>query len=106
VYRGKRVPPLVGLYLYGDYVNGKLWALRYDEDEGEVVANYSIRGNTQPIMSFGEDEHGEVYFMVESGGIYRFKAFLGRLDHLFERGTTVGRGRVHVQVATQVVEFD
>jgi quinoprotein glucose dehydrogenase len=74
VYRGKRLPQLYGLYLYADYVAGKLWALRYDERKKEVVANYSLRGEKAPVMSFGEDEAGEVYFLTEFGKINRFKA--------------------------------
>src|SRR5690606_41437371 len=43
VYRGTRVPELVGKYLYADYVTGRLWALEYDEKTGQVKANYSIQ---------------------------------------------------------------
>ncbi|MCA8990276.1 MAG: PQQ-dependent sugar dehydrogenase, partial [Planctomycetaceae bacterium] len=32
VYRGKDLPELDGMYLYGDYVSGKLWALKYDSN--------------------------------------------------------------------------
>ena len=52
-----------------------IWALRYDEDKGRVVANRPIRDPQLPIMSFGEDEKGEVYFMTYSPtgkGIYWF----------------------------------
>src|SRR5690606_8127726 len=28
VYRGSRLPDLVGAYVYGDYVTGKIWSLR------------------------------------------------------------------------------
>ncbi len=41
-----------------------------------MVANRPIRGPGQsPVLSFGEDEQGEVYFLVvaaERPGIYRF----------------------------------
>ena len=37
------------------------------------MANYSIRGNIMPIMSFGEDEQGEVYYTTDTGNIYRFR---------------------------------
>lgn len=72
VYRGSRVPELVGHYLYADYVTGKLWALHYDEAKKNVVANRSIAGNIKPVFSFGEDEAGEVYFMVDAGTLHRF----------------------------------
>jgi glucose/arabinose dehydrogenase len=66
VYRGSRLPELEGLYLYGDYVAGKLWALRYDVEKGRVVANRRIKDRAQPMLSYGEDEKGEVYFLIET----------------------------------------
>lgn len=72
VYRGKRLPELAGAYLYADYVTGKLYALRYDFDQREVTANQPIGGNILPVLSFGEDETGEVYFMTTQGFIQRF----------------------------------
>lgn len=77
VYRGKKVPALDGYYLYGDYVSGKLWGLKYDEKKKQVVANRPIAMPEPPlpIISFGEDEPGEVYFTIVSAtgkGIYKF----------------------------------
>ena len=74
VYRGKNIPELDGAYLYADYVSGKLWALWYDADQKTVTANREIPlPKSIPIMSFGEDERGEVYFTTyssEGKGIY------------------------------------
>ncbi|MGE3315907.1 MAG: sorbosone dehydrogenase family protein [Planctomycetaceae bacterium] len=67
VYRGKKLPMLVGAYLYADYVSGKIWALRYDEKEQRVIANHSIPSDNLPVMSFGEDQDGEVYFTTTFG---------------------------------------
>jgi glucose/arabinose dehydrogenase len=72
VYRGKRVPQLAGAYLYADYVTGKVWALWYDAKSQRVIANREIPGNTMPVLSFGEDEQGEVYFLTDVGTIHRF----------------------------------
>lgn len=72
VYRGKRVPELNGSYLYADYVTGQIWALRYDAKSKRVVANRTIRVKGEPIFSFGEDDDGEVYFLTQSGGIFKF----------------------------------
>src|SRR5262249_7050160 len=58
VYRGKTLPELDGAYLYADYVASRLWALRYDQGQGRVVANRSIKSPGFPIVSFGEDEDG------------------------------------------------
>ena len=74
VYRGTRVPELVGKYIYADYVSGLLWALEYDEATGEVVANYSLTGDKLPVMSFGEDEKGDIYFTTPFGSLFRFRS--------------------------------
>lgn len=74
VYRGTRLPELAGSYVYADYVSGRMWALRYDADKKRVVANRPIPDRSLPVMSFGEDEKGELYFMLASAtgkGIYR-----------------------------------
>src|SRR5262249_28263959 len=75
VYRGERFKALQGAYVYGDYVSNRIWALRYDAEKKRVVANRPIRDRGLPILSFGEDERGEIYFMTSSSvgqGIFRF----------------------------------
>jgi glucose/arabinose dehydrogenase len=83
VYRGKRLPELAGHYLYADYVTNKLWALRYDDSQKRVVANRPIRDPNVPVMSFGEDQQGEAYFMTYTPtgrGIYRFVKRAGEAE--------------------------
>jgi glucose/arabinose dehydrogenase len=78
VYRGKRWPSLDGSYIYGDYVTGHIWALRYDDAKQRVEANRRIDDRGLPILSFGEDERGEVYLLTHSAtgkGVYRFALF-------------------------------
>jgi glucose/arabinose dehydrogenase len=75
VYRGKRLPELVGHYIYADYVSNKIWALKYDAAANRVVANRPIADPNVPILSFGEDQAGELYFMTYTPtgqGVYRF----------------------------------
>ena len=74
MYRGKEVPELVGKYVYADYVGGQIWALDYDMVAGEVRANYRIPAPNHPVMSFGTDEEGEVYFTTSFGKIYRLRS--------------------------------
>ena len=69
------MPELNGAYLYADYVSMRLWALWYDAAKGRVVANREINGPSLPVLSFGEDEKGEAYFLALTGNgraIYRF----------------------------------
>ncbi|MEQ9407876.1 MAG: PQQ-dependent sugar dehydrogenase [Fuerstiella sp.] len=72
VYRGRNVPELVGKYVYADYVTGLLWALEHDGNR--TVANYSLKGDKLPVMSFGEDQAGELYFTTTFGQLYTFKS--------------------------------
>ncbi len=75
VYRGTRLPELAGAYLYADYVSSDIWALWYDEAQGRVVANRPIQDPNLAVLSFGEDETGEVYFLAATPtgqGIHRF----------------------------------
>lgn len=73
VYRGAELPELVGSYLYGDYVSGRLWALRRDEATGQTT-NFGIPWNGLPIFGFGADEAGEAYVLTSSPtgqGVFR-----------------------------------
>mgnify|MGYP002624578140 CR=1 FL=1 len=76
VYRGKKIPELVGAYVYADYVTGKIWALKYDFDKKEVVSNIAMPTEGFPIIAFGDDAEGEIYFSVvtnDGRGIYRLE---------------------------------
>ena len=66
VYRGSALPELQGSYLYADYVTGKIWALQYDHKKGTVISNLGIQDGGIPVLSFGQDEQGEVYYTVQS----------------------------------------
>ncbi len=72
VYRGKQVPELSGAYIYADYVTGQIWAIWYDLDKKQVTANRTIQEKGLPVLSFGEDDQGEIYFLTQAGGIYKF----------------------------------
>ena len=69
VYRGQAYPQLTGLYFYGDFCSGKIYALRQDQDgawESQPVLESGLN-----IASFGEDESGELYVLDLGGGVYR-----------------------------------
>lgn len=75
VYRGKDIPELQGAYVYGDYISTKIWGLRYDDAKKRVVANQPIADQNAAILSFGEDERGEIYLLTTSvgnGGVLKF----------------------------------
>lgn len=74
VYRGTRLPGLVGAYVYGDFVTGLIWSLRYD---GQVVTEHCHLGRVPEIASFGQDRHGELYITSFDGRIYKLVAGSG-----------------------------
>ncbi len=83
-YRGKALPDLVGAYIYGDFVLGKIWALKVD-DSGKVLSNTLLYSSPQtpagdpkkkPSVlvkptAFCEDVNGELLVLDWNGGIYR-----------------------------------
>lgn len=75
VYNSDRMPELKGKYLYADYVSGSIWALSYDEKSGKATKNEQVMEKGIPVLAFGEDANGEVYYSIENAkgqGIYRF----------------------------------
>ena len=75
VYRGSRLPELAGHYLYADFISGQIWALKYDRASGKASKNLSIATTGFPVLAFGEDQDGEVYYTMETvtgKGIYKF----------------------------------
>ena len=66
VYRGKKLPQLVGKYLCGDYVSGRIWALTYD---GKQATNSNIGiADVSTVSAFGEDANQELYICDLIGG--------------------------------------
>uniref|UniRef100_A0A8C2K005 HHIP-like 2 n=1 Tax=Cyprinus carpio TaxID=7962 RepID=A0A8C2K005_CYPCA len=93
VYRGCESPNLNGLYIFGDFMNGRLMALEEDKKSGSWKEKNVCMGDTKTcsfpglinhhhkfIISFAEDEAGELYFLATSypsamspfGTIYKF----------------------------------
>ena len=69
VYRGEQLPDLGGIYFYGDYGSGNIWGLYPDRDG--FWQNRLLFQTGSRITSFGEDEHGELYYVAEDGGLYQ-----------------------------------
>jgi glucose/arabinose dehydrogenase len=72
VYRGSAIPGLGGAYLFGDYCQGVVRALRVRD--GQVTEERSFDANVDQLVSFAEDADGEVYALSLLGGIYRLDA--------------------------------
>ena len=68
-YRGTAVPGLQGAYLFADYCNNTIRALSFD---GKVATEIvSQREKPAPIISFGEDNNGELYVLAFDGTVSR-----------------------------------
>ncbi|KAJ8369335.1 hypothetical protein SKAU_G00093630 [Synaphobranchus kaupii] len=76
IYRGCEMPNLNGLYIFGDFMSGRLMSLQENTDNGEWQYKEICMGTGQTcrfpklinsyykyIISFAEDEAGELYFM-------------------------------------------
>jgi glucose/arabinose dehydrogenase len=71
VYRGKAISSLDGYYVYADYVTGVLYALKYDWGKKATTENRTIPSSKLPVMSFGEDQNGELYYTTPIGAIFK-----------------------------------
>jgi hypothetical protein len=80
VYRGTSIPSLVGKYIYGDYVSGRIWALEYT---GPGTARNTLLLETHfHISTFGQDLNGEIYVCdYDAGKIFRIAGGTTRSLH-------------------------
>ena len=69
VYRGSAIPWLRGVYVYGDFCSGEVFGLRYAD--GGVMEHERLADTGLRIMSFGEDNDGELYLLSQKSGVYR-----------------------------------
>jgi len=61
VYRGTKIPSLVGAYVFSDYLSKRIWALVPQEDEDTPFDAKRIAKKTPiAISSFGESPNGEI----------------------------------------------
>ena len=71
VYRGEAIPELRGRYLYADFGQSWIRALRY-QGAGAVDDSELEMDGVNQITTFGVDRHGEMYVATLTGTIYKF----------------------------------
>jgi len=81
VYRGRKIPSLVGWYVFGDHSTGRIYGLKYEG--GKVVASGVLieptpagkpgERPTQPC-AFGADRDGEMFLCDVNGPVFRIVA--------------------------------
>ncbi|KAI5162478.1 Hhip-Like Protein 1 [Manis pentadactyla] len=112
VYRGCEYPNLNGLYIFGDFMSGRLMSLRENPEtgqwryseicmgRGQTCAFPGLINNYYPhIISFGEDEAGELYFM--STGVPSATAARGVVYKVADPSRRAPPGKCQIQ-PTQV----
>jgi hypothetical protein len=78
VYRGKRLPALVGRYFYADYCTAMIRSLKWSGPPEPATDIWDWRAALDPnerladLSSFGEDADGELYLLSLDGDVYRF----------------------------------
>ena len=69
VYRGRAIPSLIGTYLYGDCLAGHVYALA--QDGNGVYQSRLLIDNTAGVLSFAQDNAGEIYMLGRDGKVNR-----------------------------------
>ncbi|MCY4113319.1 MAG: PQQ-dependent sugar dehydrogenase [Chloroflexi bacterium] len=91
VYRGTSIHQLNGVYLFGDYCSGRVWALDRNPEPGWRLVE--IADLDRPLSSFGVDADGEVVLVTFGGALVRLvQTQLGYADSVTRkvRVTTLG----------------
>ena len=69
LYRGLSVPDLYGLYVYGDYCSGQVFAAA---EASGAWSSQALAIAVPNLTTFGEDSSGDLYLGTQDGGLYRF----------------------------------
>ena len=68
VYRGSAIGDLVGAYVFADYAVGALRAFMPSDPDGTDLFLGPVQAG---LVSFGQDNDGELYVMAQNGNLYR-----------------------------------
>jgi glucose/arabinose dehydrogenase len=69
VYRGSAIPGLRGVYVFGDYISGKIWGLKRSGGGWHRVL---LLSTGRFLSGFGQDTAGEIYVLdYNNGVVYR-----------------------------------
>ena len=70
VYRGAAIAELQGFYVYGDFVQGRIWSIPATSQQGAV--GQELLNTAFGISSFAEDTNGELYVIDYGGSVHQF----------------------------------
>ncbi len=66
VYRGKKLPELVGTYLFGDWETRRVWGVTWDGKQ--ATPRRDLLQPTIRLVAFAQDAEGELYLMDYDDG--------------------------------------
>ncbi|HEX4792394.1 MAG TPA: PQQ-dependent sugar dehydrogenase [Humisphaera sp.] len=78
VYRANPKSSFYGVYIFGDYQKKRLFALTQKDrvlDQVRLIAD-----TPQSVVSFGQDNQGQIYFVGYEGNIYKLDLDSGRFE--------------------------
>src|SRR5882762_7967284 len=67
VYHGTNIAALAGIYVFGDFINGRIWSLAQD-GQGQWVRTLLVNAGGGDLAGFGQDANGELYVAKYSSG--------------------------------------
>ncbi len=73
VYRGARIPALVGTYVFGDYCSGRFWGLAPEDGSGGRTMAPLFDGHIN-LASFGEAHDGRLFAVDLEGALFQIVA--------------------------------
>lgn len=68
-WKDDRIPELLGAYIYGDFVSGKIWGLRHDGEK--VTWQQELANSPLQVICFAKHPSGELFVVSFDGGVYR-----------------------------------
>jgi glucose/arabinose dehydrogenase len=71
VYRGSKLPELIGAYVYGDWSTGRIWGVKHDGTK--IIWHHELARSPIQITGFGADENGELLVVDQGGNFYRLE---------------------------------
>ena len=63
MYRGSKIPALRGEYVYSDYCESTLRAIK--ERDGKLAGQRDLGAKGNQIIAFGQDQDGELYVLSQ-----------------------------------------
>ena len=67
VYHGQKIPVLAGIYVFGDFISGRLWTLTQSGQTWTPTLLLTVAAND--LAAIGQDQTGELYVARYSNGM-------------------------------------